>query len=216
MSWWSCLFEGSQEGERPGGLRLTERGADLCAFSKGDRVLDVAAGDGSTVRFLREKTGCIAEGVDLDPRGEGVKKGNALSLPYLPASFDGCCMECALSQIREPDRALAECFRVLRPGGRIFISGLYAKEGEGCLESPFGCLETKRKIICRMEAAGFFVKHFEDHSEELIRTLAEFMFRGDACGFPGRMFTDAGIRRKDIGYYLLTAEKGKLRDFESF
>ena len=207
MSWWSCLFEGCGEGERPGGLKLTERGVKLCGFRKEEHVLDAAGGDGTTVQFLSETFGCCAEGIDLFPRGEKVLQGDVCALPYPEGSFDGCCMECALSQIDDPDRALSECCRVLRPGGRMFFTGLYARAGGGYEKSPLGRLETRDQLVQRFEKAGFIVTLFEDHTEDLVQTLAEAVFRGAGSQLMEQLSSEQDFRRKDCGYCLLTAVK---------
>lgn len=48
--------------------------------------------------------------------------GSAESLPFAGASFDTILCTEVLEHVREPERVLAECCRVLRPGGWLFLT----------------------------------------------------------------------------------------------
>ena len=207
MSWWDCIFDAYYGCEHPGGSALTERGAEVCGFRPGQKVLDVAAGNGSTMRFLRDKFLLEAEGVDLNPRGEGVSAGDAEALPYPDRCFDGLCMECALSEMEHPDAALSECFRVLRPGGKLLFSGLYAKRGKGYEKSPLGRIETEGQLLCGMRRAGLRPFFFEDHTREMTAAAAEALMQGKAAPFFRQLNGNEQFRIGDAGYCMICAGK---------
>jgi SAM-dependent methyltransferase len=50
------------------------------------------------------------------------RRGDAQALPYPVDSFDGVVCGFGIIHVPEPDRALAEMYRVLRPGGRLALS----------------------------------------------------------------------------------------------
>lgn len=122
----------------PGGLETTSRLAQAALVAPGVRVLDVAAGRGTTAFHLAERFGAVVTGLDasdrhveaanatarargLDDRVHFVP-GRAGRLPFGAACFDVVVCECALCTFDDPDVALAEMARVLVPGGRAAIS----------------------------------------------------------------------------------------------
>jgi SAM-dependent methyltransferase len=98
-------------------------------LARGARVLDVGCGRGITLAALAER-GCEAHGVELgpdalrgiDPRVQ-VRVAPALAAAGYPAGFfDLVLIWHVLEHLREPDAALAEAHRVLRPGGRLVVA----------------------------------------------------------------------------------------------
>jgi ubiquinone/menaquinone biosynthesis C-methylase UbiE len=103
----------------------------------GDRVLDIGSAWGFNVMAL-ELLGMLAVGVDRVPYqfpvGQGIATHNAVAfqvagadasaLPFPDASFDRITMVETFEHIFDEDRprALAECRRVLRPGGTMVLS----------------------------------------------------------------------------------------------
>ncbi len=209
MSWWTALCGDAPEGQRPGGLPLTERAAGLSGISGESRVLDVGCGRGETLRFLRERCGCEALGVEADASlcADGVIHARAEKLPFEAASFDGVLLECTLSQIEDADAALAECARVLRPGGRLIVSDLYARDGGEHTKSAMGRVESRAALAERFSRAGFREALFEDQSEALVSLWAGAMLSGgeDACALL------RANRAEDLkpGYYLWIGEKSE-------
>jgi ubiquinone/menaquinone biosynthesis C-methylase UbiE len=61
------------------------------------------------------------------------RQGSAYELPFPDASFDAVFSNALLEHLREPPRALQEFLRVLRPGGRVGVSG---PDWDGFLYSP--------------------------------------------------------------------------------
>ena len=60
-----------------------------------------------------------------DPRGaevDGIRHEDALALTFDDASFDVVVSNDVFEHVPDIDRALAECARVLRPGGRLLFS----------------------------------------------------------------------------------------------
>jgi demethylmenaquinone methyltransferase/2-methoxy-6-polyprenyl-1,4-benzoquinol methylase len=97
---------------------------------RGERILDVAAGtgtssaalarSGATVIALDFSPGMIAEGRRRHPRIEFVE-GDAEKLPFGDDEFDAVTISFGLRNVAHPKAALAEMYRVLKPGGRLVV-----------------------------------------------------------------------------------------------
>lgn len=96
----------------------------------GERVLDLGAGTGvSTVDLAR--SGAYAVGCDISLGMLGVGRrvrpevplvaGDAMALPFAPASFDAVTISFALRNISDTAGALREMARVTKPGGRLVV-----------------------------------------------------------------------------------------------
>jgi len=97
------------------------------AESKPARILDVGCGPGDlTERFVRE-LGADVKAIDTSPRmveltrarGVDAQIADAESLPFGDGELDCVFAGWVLYHVPDLDRALAECARVLRPGGRL-------------------------------------------------------------------------------------------------
>jgi demethylmenaquinone methyltransferase/2-methoxy-6-polyprenyl-1,4-benzoquinol methylase len=96
----------------------------------GERILDVAAGTGTssaafarpgvTVVALDFSRGMIEEGRRRQPKLEFVE-GDAEKLPFGDDEFDAVTISFGLRNVEHPKVALAEMYRVLKPGGRLVI-----------------------------------------------------------------------------------------------
>lgn len=96
----------------------------------GDRVLDIAAGTGTSsaalaragarVTALDFSPGMVAVGRTKHPDIEFIE-GDAMALPFDDASFDAVTISFGLRNIKDPHKALAEMRRVLVPGGRLVV-----------------------------------------------------------------------------------------------
>ena len=96
--------------------------------SAGMSVLDVACGPGYVSAAVR-KAGAIPKGIDFSEKMIAIAKtmfpdisfakGDAQNLPFEDASFDRVLINFGLLHVSHPEKACAEAFRVLRPGGRF-------------------------------------------------------------------------------------------------
>ncbi|RPH24198.1 MAG: class I SAM-dependent methyltransferase, partial [Bacteroidales bacterium] len=126
---------------RPGGLDLTKRMLALCELPARARLLDAGCGSGATVEYALESGSIHAVGID---RSElllqaGINRRPRLplvcawgrSLPFTSGQIDTVLTECSLSAISNLDSMLAEIRRVLRPGGQLAITDIYARNPDG-------------------------------------------------------------------------------------
>ena len=91
----------------PGGEAHTRHMIGLAQMPPGSRWLDMGAGDGGTVRLLRD-LGYCAQGIDLEPRGKDVLGGNYLESPWQDSFFDGIISQCSFYVSENVPDALKE------------------------------------------------------------------------------------------------------------
>lgn len=91
-------------------------------------VLEVGCGTGLLLHRI-EDLARSARGIDISPgmlelareRGLQVEEGCATELPFASATFDVVYSFKVLAHVRDIERAVAECSRVVRPGGILLL-----------------------------------------------------------------------------------------------
>jgi demethylmenaquinone methyltransferase / 2-methoxy-6-polyprenyl-1,4-benzoquinol methylase len=111
---------------------------DWLAPRSGQQLLDVAGGTGDVAfRFLKRAPGAVATVLDMTEsmlaagrqRADADKMadrlnwlvGDAMTLPFADNSFDVYTISFGIRNVTRIEDALAEAYRVLRPGGRLMV-----------------------------------------------------------------------------------------------
>lgn len=160
-------------------------------FPPSARVLDVGCGSGTLTRLLGRWPG-VASVTGVDPGTPLIEKARELArglenvvfreadggaLPFEGGIFDVVTLDSVLSHMREPERALTEALRVLRPGAWLGIfDGDYSTTtvaiGERdplqtCVDAMMAKSVNDRWIVRRLPALlrrlGFEIASFRSH-----------------------------------------------------
>ena len=158
----------------PGGEKHSRYLIELAFLDKGSKWLDMGAGDGSTVRLLRS-LGFAAEGIDLEPRGKDVTRGNYLEAPWQDEFFDGIISQCSFYVSGDVPGALKEAARLLRKGGKLVFSDV---------------TENVVTLLNHCRNAGYSVRHLEDLTEQWREYYLDALWTQDnVCLMPGKKFS---------------------------
>jgi len=150
--------------------------AALDTPSDGASFLDVACGTGDVIFEIYSQKGISSKvvGLDfsknmLDISNEKIRKsdygktslicGNALTLPFADAEFDGLTIAFGIRNIMDKEKALAEFFRCLKPGASLAILELTAPENVVLNHLYMLYFE---KILPKI--GGFFSKNIDAYS----------------------------------------------------
>jgi ubiquinone/menaquinone biosynthesis C-methylase UbiE len=148
-------------------LQPPEETAVRHAIQPGMTVLDIGPGNGTYTIAAARRAGPQGKviAIDIEPKMiERVKKraaaegitniearlASVYDLPFEDGTFDVITMIAVLGEIPQPQRALAECYRVIKPGGILADSELL-------VDPDFKRPSTLRREV---EAQGF---HFKEH-----------------------------------------------------
>lgn len=164
----------------------------LADLRPGETVVDLGSGGGLDVFLAARQVGPTgrAIGIDMTPemiaRARGAAQSAGLTnvefhlaeieqLPLEPDSVDCVISNCVLNLVPNKARALAEIFRVLKPGGRVAISDIALKQAlppglqeslaayVGCIGGAIG-IEAYRELLA---AAGFTAIEVVDSRADL-------------------------------------------------
>lgn len=124
------------QGRQPGVLRLREWATSRLAPRPGETVVDVGSGTGEVVVGFARLVGAAGRvvGVEPNPAMRGIAStrsgflpgvefvdGAAEELPFEDATVDVVFCERVFQHLDDPDAAVREFARVLRPGGRVAL-----------------------------------------------------------------------------------------------
>jgi ubiquinone/menaquinone biosynthesis C-methylase UbiE len=186
-----------------GGLEAVETLGRRAGIDAASRVLDVCAGLAGPARFMARRWGARVTGIDLNPeRAAGARRlsaavgldglvrmvrGDAQVLPFRVGAFTAVVSQEGLLHVPDKAEALAECRRVLLPGGRIAFSDWIAtarlsdrerrRLDEWMAAVTLPSIEGYKALLA---GAGFVAVGAEDLSIEWIAILRRRleMFRG--------------------------------------
>ena len=158
----------------PGGLEHSRYLHELSFLPEHSRWLDMGAGDGETVRLLRE-LGNEAQGIDLEPRGEDVEQMNFLRTSFEDGHFDGIISQCAFYVSGDVPGALKEAGRILHKGGKLVFSDV---------------CPGVRDLIGYCRQAGFAIRHMEDMTDQWKEYYLEALWKDEnTCVPTGKGFS---------------------------
>ena len=173
---------------------------DWLAPRPGQRLLDVAGGTGDiSFRFLKRAGHGHATVLDLtEPMlVEGRKRaeaeamsdsldwivGDAMALPFEDNTFDVYTISFGIRNVTRPQDALAEAFRVLRPGGRLMVLEFSQLPNDG-LQKLYDLYSFN--VIPRM---GQMIAGDRDSYQYLVESIRKFPDQDTFL----RMIQDAGF-----------------------
>ena len=198
----------------PGGIDLTKRLINSLNIKKGDRVLDVACGMGTTTLLVDEQFESNVTGVDFSEhniqRAQEIasnknasvefKIGDAANLPMADASVDHLICECAVSTFADQPQAVGDFYRVLKSGGNLAISdmvlnGKLSAKMETLL-APWTCLASAKSAAGYQRLlldAGFVVTSYSDESQALLDLVLDLKKKLLVAGLGKTLATADGV-----------------------
>jgi arsenite methyltransferase len=155
----------------------------LGTIKRGDVVLDLGSGAGFDAFLAAKKVGENGKVIGVDMTPEMIKKaqanaikykysnvefklGDIEELPIVDNSIDVIISNCVINLAPNKDKVFKEAFRVLKKGGKMFVSDIVLlgeltseqKQDEGLLTGCVAGALQKQDYINKMKKVGFEVK----------------------------------------------------------
>ncbi len=203
------------------GMEATKELAEALTVKLGDHLLDVGCGIGGPARYVAHRFGCRVTGIDLTAEFCDVARhltrllglqdkvsfecGNALSMPFADASFDGAYSMNVSMNIADKAALYRELRRVLKPGGWLMLSEISkGSGGEVDYPTPWAenaqasFLATPEDTLRGLERAGFEIVRSRETLEEAL-----------AYGARSRAMVDRGEKPPHRAVMLIHGEMAK-------
>ena len=132
----------------------------------GERILDIAAGTGTSSAALAHSgahvvaadfsAGMIEVGKSRHAHNPNIEfvQADATALPFTDNEFDAVTISFGLRNVVEPKKALAEFYRVTKPGGRVVICEFSTPPTALVRQSYFTYLNTVMPAVVRLVSSN--------------------------------------------------------------
>jgi ubiquinone/menaquinone biosynthesis C-methylase UbiE len=173
-------------------------------FPPAATVLEVGCGTGAVSRALARRPG-VAEVVGVDPSPVLLERARTLAtdldnlsfreadgrvLPFADADFDAVVFHTTLCHVPEPERALTETHRVLRPAGWLAV-----------FDGDYSTVSLALDEVDPLQACTDAMVANSVHERWLVRRLPALV---RSCGFAVETFRSYGYVQIEEPTYLLT------------
>jgi ubiquinone/menaquinone biosynthesis C-methylase UbiE len=162
----------------------------------------------------------LAQAVHRAPAAVFIQ-GVATAIPCRSRGFETVIAECVLSLTGDIEQSLREMYRVLKPGGVLFLSDIYRKPAgpKPELSELKSCITHARTLATikkGLSMAGFTLFLLKDRSELLKQLAGQIIFSYGSLEKFWQLFMDTEAAQQTcyalaavpLGYYVLIAEKG--------
>ncbi len=208
-------------------LLITERTIERMEIRSGERILDLGCGTGWATRLLARLAGedpeSLGQVVGLDIADEMIRQARAASrdfenvmyvvgpaheIPWQENFFDKVLSVESFYYYPEQDRALAELFRVMAPGGRMFILINLYSDNHYSLRWVDAL-----KVPVKVRSEAEYVQLLQAHAFEDVQSFRIPDETTTPEEYSGKWFKNAEELRdfKRIGALLLTARKPNVK-----
>lgn len=203
--------------DHPHNLMLVhQRGLlELLPAREGERVLEIGGHRSGVLPWLERRRGVVGVGLDISrtwveaqntfarQRGSETQwvLGDAERMPFADRSFASVVSFDVFEHLSNLDRALAECFRVLRPGGML-VAHMLVRDIAGSLDGLQRWLDPA-DFAARQATAGHFHERMPTRLE--VRTLLEH------AGFQVRDVRSFNVWLQPVHDHKLMPLLGRLR-----
>jgi SAM-dependent methyltransferase len=176
------------------GLGYGTLGEALARLGADYHGLDIAA---APVAMMRARLAHVP-----GARPDQVTRGSVLELPFDDASFDHVASIGCLHHTGDLFGAMAECRRVLRPGGRLVVMVYNRRSARRMLLGPM--LSARHRVVPGAPTADQTLRYFYDgHADAEAAPHTDFVsvaeLRGLLAGFGGVRIERRGIDRLPLG-----------------
>ena len=170
----------------------------LAGLHEGEEVLDLGSGAGFDCFLAAAQVGAEGRVVGVDMTAEMVSRarenaaksdydnvefrlGEIEHLPVERDSVDAVISNCVINLVPDKDRAFAEAFRVLRPGGRLMVSDIvlerelpdFIRDSAAAYVACISGAELKGNYLQALQGAGFEQVEVVDETAFTLDMLAE-------------------------------------------
>lgn len=163
---------------------------DAAGLERGMRMLDVCTGPGQLAAAALQR-GAAAVGLDFAkevvdiaarnvPGGE-FRQGDAQSLPFDDDSFDAVVCGYGVIHVPDPEKALMEMRRVLRPGGRMAVSVWAAPKPSNGFGILYGAVKQHGDLNVALPQGPDF---FQFSNDDAMATALQGVGLGDVTAQP--------------------------------
>lgn len=197
-------------------------------------VLDLGCGNGNTTNWLAQQKSCHVTGIDLSGvRVQNAieaaaklpadiasrltfKKASATQLPFDEGTFSHVWSQATIYHVHDKDAALAEAYRVLRPGGTLVLDDLTKPNAQISAESqkhvydrllfdtPFSFVGYQEGL----KGHGFQIEYAEDLAPHLGKSYKKLGEMAKAATEAGQ--GDFSYLVEAYGYMVAAIESGDL------